>query len=314
MSCTHPYTAFDTGIKTDSGKTEFFLSREHSTFIPAWQVSKRFGVPYFRDLTDYIEVPCGKCFECRKEKSRKWGFRCLFEAMDHKENYFVTLTYAYIPPVLEWKKDLQKFFKRLRRIGYKFRYFACGEKGELNKRPHFHVLFFGLHLDELIPWSGSGATKLYRSPMLERLWPYGFVGVGIAMPAACGQYIAKYTLKSEPGQGFVTMSRKPGIGFDHMLRVIQEENKLSAGWSLLSIGDGRGNLMQGSLPRSLREKLCLSADDEITRACILKTQNKMRACGYTDADIYNFAKVTEFRESQEYIDKKREVFGNLSKD
>lgn len=221
-------------------------------------------------LTEYIEVPCGSCYECKKEKARKWSFRCLFEALEYDENYFITLTYD--DDHLAWNhgiKDLQDFLKRLRHYR-PFRYFACMEYGERTHRLHFHLLAFGLHLDDLKRWSG-GNMPLYTSSLLEKEWNKGFVSVGVASPAAVGNYIAKYTMKGSDDpryRGKLVMSRKPGIGLEPMLRELMKDNPNPSGWKLLTIGDGRGKLMKGSIPRSLRDRLGLSPSDEITRARI----------------------------------------------
>lgn len=307
--CTHPLHAFPTGRKTDKGKDEYFISTNCDLVIPVSALHKM-GIFVSTPLTEWIEVPCGKCYECKKDKARKWAFRCLFEAMSHKENYFLTLTYDDLHLACNnGLKDLQDFIKRVRK-SQEFRYFACMEYGELNGRLHFHLLAFGLHLSDLVPFSG-GSNPLFRSDFLESKWENGFVSVGIAKPSACGNYIAKYTLKSVDKKGKLVMSRKPGIGLDQMLHEVMKDNPNPAGWKLLTIGDGRGNLYKGSLPRSLRERLGLSADEEIVRACILKTQNKMRACGYSVQDTFSLDCVEKFRETQEEIDKLKEVHSNL---
>lgn len=311
MSCTHPFHAFPTGRKTENGKDEYFLSFSGDLVIPPSALERR-GIFISHPLTDFIEVPCGQCYMCKKEKARKWSFRCLYEAMEHEENYFLTLTYddEHLPKdgMLK-KKDLQDFFKRLRHYS-QFRYFACGEYGEKGGRPHYHVLAFGLHLERLIKFTG-GNMPLYRSELLEKLWPFGFVSVGIARPSACGNYIAKYTIKQDHGKGFLVMSRKPGIGFEPMLREVMEDNPNPNAWKMLTLGDGRGNVLSGSVPRSLRERLGMTVSDEITRACIIKTQNKMRAAGYSDDEVWNIYLVEQFRETEEHLQKKAEVARNL---
>lgn len=316
MSCTHPFRAFPTGLKTEKGKDDFFLSFTGDFVIPVSALHKS-GRMLSEPLTEFIEVPCGKCYECRKEKARKWAFRCLFEASEHTDNFFLTLTYddGYLPyDGADHKRDLQLFFKRLRKAGKTFRYFACGEKGELNQRRHCHVLMFGLKLDDLKPWAMSGKFQLYRSEFLERLWDHkGFIWIGYAYPGQVGNYIAKYTIKNDGNGGFLLMSRKPGIGFNSMLRFMEEESPVPAQWKLLSIGDGRGKASVGGLPRSLRERLGLSASDELTRASMVTLQNKMRAKGYSEAESSNFYFIEKFREEEELLDVKKEVDANLGK-
>lgn len=81
---------------------------------------------------------CGHCEICTAEKSNNWVIRNKYESMNAKNTAkcFVTLTYKENPCILI-KKDLQLFFKRLRRnLEYngfkgKIRYFAAGEYGTL---------------------------------------------------------------------------------------------------------------------------------------------------------------------------------------
>lgn len=310
MACTHPFHGFPTGYKTASGKDEIFISFTADRFIPGWQVEKRFGHPS-RDLEDYIEIPCGKCFECRKDKANKWAFRCLFEAEQHKENFFVTLTFDdahYVNDLKSVVREVQLFFKRLRKVT-EFRYFGCIERGELGGRLHAHILLFGPSLDRLIPWSRSG-FMLYRSELIEACWPNGFSSVGIAQVSAVANYIAKYTMKNDGQDCKLLMSLRPAIGVLPMLAEVMKDNPNPYGWKLLTLGDGRGNVWNGSLPRCLRDRLGIKPDDEIARACILKIQNQMRACGYSSAEAEDFDKVVRFRFNKEKSDKLRECFFN----
>ena len=69
---------------------------------------------------------------------------------------FTTLTYSQenLPSRGLRKKDLQNFFKRLRKRVTPLRYFACGEYGDLTKRSHYHAIIFGLakhEADKIIP-------------------------------------------------------------------------------------------------------------------------------------------------------------------
>ena len=41
----------------------------------------------------FVQVPCGQCLECRIQSARTWADRCVLEAKNYKDNYFVTLTY-----------------------------------------------------------------------------------------------------------------------------------------------------------------------------------------------------------------------------
>ena len=102
-----------------------------------------------------LVVPCGKCFACRIKKRREWSLRLYHELEMWNDAQFTTLTYAddSIPsgeglPSLR-KRDLQLFFKRLRRHlpeERSIRYFACCEYGDTTGRPHYHAIIYGLGL------------------------------------------------------------------------------------------------------------------------------------------------------------------------
>lgn len=111
--------------------------------------------------------PCGKCPQCLKAKIYSWLFRLDKELERSINPLFVTLTYndenlrkhEYIntttgeiteTPTLH-KKDLQDFFKRLRKAQNKaypnanpIKYYACGEYGTKRGRPHYHIIMFNI--------------------------------------------------------------------------------------------------------------------------------------------------------------------------
>lgn len=159
--------------------------------------------------------------------------RCVHEAQLHDHSWFLTLTYSddRLPAggSLHYR-DFQLFMKRLRKRfrPAKLRFFMCGEYGEQLSRPHYHAAVFGLDLRDLEVWSVRQGNTLYRSPTLERLWPFGFVTVG-AVTFESAAYIARYVVKKITGkradehyQGrepeFIRMSLRPGIGAEWLRR------------------------------------------------------------------------------------------------
>lgn len=185
------------------------------------------------DELEEMDVPCGRCIGCRLEKSRKWAMRCVMEAQQHKDNCFLTLTYApeFLPADGSLvKRDLQLFIKRLRKAfsGVKIRYFACGEYGEKFARPHYHLILFGFcpldyrskkctrvssalscllsPSDSLRPPAillnqslddDSNLTVTY-SRSIESIWGLGHVAVG-DMTFESAAYVARYCLKKITG-------------------------------------------------------------------------------------------------------------------
>ena len=119
-------------------------------FIGHHQFDKLIGN---RDVP-FIQVPCGKCLECRIQHARQWADRCVLESKKYKDNYFVTLTYddEHLPERNSLNPDdVTKFLKRLRKKfkGVKIRYIYCGEYGDTSFRPHYHFCFFNLPLKDL---------------------------------------------------------------------------------------------------------------------------------------------------------------------
>jgi hypothetical protein len=81
----------------------------------------------------------------------EWVFRMLQEERRSNSSHFVTLTYdSFSIPISPngyrtlKKKDFQDFMKRLRMMANfdGIKYYAVGEYGEKNLRPHYHAIIF----------------------------------------------------------------------------------------------------------------------------------------------------------------------------
>lgn len=183
-----------------------------------------------------IKIKCGQCIGCRIDKRDMWAVRCYAESKCHENNSFITLTYdeEHFPQhgSLSYR-DWQLFAHRMRKKLGPFRFFVCGEYGEELSRPHFHALVFGLDFaDKFKCNSVFSVDTVYRSPTLEKLWPFGFSTIGsVTFESAryCAAYICKkrsatnsgdYYSRVDPSTGeivqlepeFARMSLKPGIG------------------------------------------------------------------------------------------------------
>lgn len=219
----------------------------HLRFDPVKKQTS-FGRPIEGSKGIVVRVPCGQCIGCRLERSRKWALRCVSEAKMHAHSCFITLTYSpeFLPENGTLvKRDLQLFFKRLRKAypENKLRYFACGEYGEKFARPHYHVILFGLDFSEKkikldknpldlkgdIRYSDFSQFErnavVTRSKTLEKIWGLGLVAVGACSFESCA-YVARYCLKKVTGKNadehygnrlpeFLLSSRRPGIGGDY---------------------------------------------------------------------------------------------------
>lgn len=209
-------------------------------------------------------IPCGQCIECKLNYSRNWATRIMLEmstGYPQEDNWrdlisptygaypdgscwFVTLTYRdeelHFSKYLNTetgeihegatlaKEDVQKFIKRLRKAfngrTRLIKYYHCGEYGKQTQRPHYHLILFGVPLDQTkfrkIGMSKDN-TPRWTTPELEKIWGLGNIDIGrVTWESAA--YTARYTLKKAMGvniewyqaQGqheeYVTMSQ--GIG------------------------------------------------------------------------------------------------------
>jgi hypothetical protein len=108
--------------------------------------------------------------------------RMMHERESWQDACFITLTYSpeNLPSRGLKKKDLQNFWKRLRKRVTPLRYFACGEYGENNtERGHYHAIVFGLPAGKV--------TKL----LIEEVWGMGIIDVGEAEEDSI-RYVAGY--------------------------------------------------------------------------------------------------------------------------
>jgi hypothetical protein len=120
-------------------------------------MSTRCITPFYKKLevvngvtTGYVPFPCGKCPPCLRRRVSGWSFRLVKHGEQSNSALFVTLTYneEKVPKTKSGlqtlvKADLQKFFKRLRKLtNEKISYYAVGEYGDKSERPHYHIILF----------------------------------------------------------------------------------------------------------------------------------------------------------------------------
>lgn len=253
MACYHPLKGWLTdGVNPETGRPKYVIT-SYEAEVPPWPLRPGQAVPKF------VAIPCGQCMGCRIDRSREWANRCLMELQDHPEGgYFLTVTYddshvprtwyasgeygVAVPALTLCRRDAQLFFKRLRKnTGQELRYFGCGEYGPLTMRPHYHIIVFGLVLDDLVPslFASGREYTYFESEVLNRAWSFpcrdeynnfygdsclaGRILAGKITWESCA-YTARYVTKKLTGPladryryfnivpPFSMMSLKPGIG------------------------------------------------------------------------------------------------------
>lgn len=219
MTCYHPIEAWYSAEKNPSGKRNV-----------VFQAAGAHGLPF--------KVPCGQCIGCRLDRAHEWAVRCMHEAQFHETSSFLTLTYGAESLPADGSLDvrhLQLFCKRLRAslAPERVRFFACGEYGDRNRRPHYHMLLFGhAFLSDRKRYTETKHGTLYTSERLTQLWGLGECWIG-SLTFQSAAYVARYSLKKvngdradahysviDKGTGeinrlgpeFLVMSRNPGIG------------------------------------------------------------------------------------------------------
>lgn len=224
-------------------------------------------------LWRYQLIPCRHCFACSLNYSAEWGTRIMCECKQYEHNYFVTLTYSekYLPieeklSLGEWEFEndgtwtgtlvpdhVQDFIKRLRRyLQYNknhtdMKYYLCGEYGEENGRPHYHLILINCPLDTKQFYKfkvDENYKPHWRSKELERLWsvrkdgkritrntkPEEIEQIGIVDVAEVewnsAAYVARYCAKKWNKQAdpleYISMGKRPefvrmsdNIGLDY---------------------------------------------------------------------------------------------------
>lgn len=192
--------------------------------MPCYHPLNAWQKPGLKPVFSYVRgarpltIPCGQCIGCRLEHSRQWAMRCVHESSLHDRNCFITLTYddEHLPPDGSLSKDvwqlfMKRFRERVQTPGIKF--FMCGEYGAQLSRPHYHACIFGYDFPDRELWSVRDGVHLYRSPLLESLWKFGFSTVGdVTFDSAA--YVARYVLKK-----INLSSKSPEELFYHYSRV-----------------------------------------------------------------------------------------------
>lgn len=241
MPCDSPITIYPKYIKGDTGLNfyEQQMSQQNYTY-PA---------------------PCGKCPPCKKSRVEGWTFRLLQEEKSSYSAHFVTLTYNtdHVPIsdngfVTLNRRDLTLFFKQLRTIQNRdkdtpenhpaIKYYACGEYGSLNQRPHYHLILF----------------NTFNVINIGKAWKQGNIHIGKSVTGASIAYTAQYVdkQKSIPQfyrddriREFSVMSKFLGKSYYENQEILDYHNADPINRNFVSLGGGK---KQG-MPKYYREKI-----------------------------------------------------------
>ncbi len=166
-----------------------------------------------------MEVACGSCLGCRVDHRLMWAIRIVHEAHMHTHKHGNTwLTLIYRDPSectekqykdghhIHWKANLNpthvsNFIRSLRRANkdHQICYFYCGEYGDENERPHYHMCLFNHSFDDIYLWKDDEGLYTYTSESLQKHWPWGFTTCS-ELNYRNASYTAGYALKKITGK------------------------------------------------------------------------------------------------------------------
>lgn len=175
-----------------------------------------------------VPAGCGRCMPCRIKKSGEVKARIMFEAMTHDEVCSLTLTYSEenLPYGGNLRcGDLRDWLKRFRsavspRI---IRFYAVGEYGDENGRPHYHVVAFGW---PSCRWGKSTYSKskdkcCEACDLVLETWKLGLIQNQF-FDEGSASYVSRYVTKKITKESdfrleglvneFTRSSLKPGLG------------------------------------------------------------------------------------------------------
>lgn len=213
-----------------------------------------FGWEGVKEGLTELKLPCGKCPECVKDYYTSWATRGSRELLNWESSVFVTLTFneENLPRATGYcsrctnphpianslcKSTIQDFIKRVKKnLGSTkdnpIRQSYCGEYGDKNGRPHYHVILYNCDFPDRVPhYISESGHQVYKSEKLQSMWEFGNAEFGYATSASIA-YLYKYILKKktrkekekgplviesngityEVAHEFIESSRNPGIG------------------------------------------------------------------------------------------------------
>lgn len=148
-------------------------------------------------------LPCRRCEKCLRFRALRWRDRMGLEMLRAKRTWFGTITFApeHLAGIIFESmgskhadreraiddaayRHLQRYFKRLRKGGNRFRYFACFELGEKTGRPHYHVLIHEL-----------GPRPIFQKTLDEQWRSFTMFSL-VRNSRASANYVSKYLTKS----------------------------------------------------------------------------------------------------------------------
>ena len=176
----------------------------------------------------YVPVGCGKCMECKKQKSRQWQVRLTEDLKHNKNAWFVTLTFSDTELIKLERENTEltgyNLDNEVCRIAVR-RYTERWRKKYKKTIRHWLVTELGHQGTERVHMHGIVWTK--EKEDIEKIWKYGKVYIGEYVNNKTINYIIKYVNKIDElhreYNGKIYTSQ--GIGKKYIERKDSKRNK-----------------------------------------------------------------------------------------
>jgi len=207
----------------------------------------------------FITIPCGKCYECRKQYAESWRVRINEEYRYNKIGMFINLTfseeayteleikcaetYGEISENLVAKYAIRHVLEKYRKHNHvSFKHWFITEKGKNNtERLHLHGIIFG-KFD------------------INDYWNYGITYTGWVTEASIA-YIVKYIAKNDNNNFKGKIFCSPGIGKNYLNSQNSKRNKFKPGGGT-DLRYKYDNNHVGMIPKYYKDKLYTEKERE----------------------------------------------------
>lgn len=228
-----------------------------------------------------VPVGCGKCIECKKQKSREWQVRLQEEIRHNKTGKFVTLTFS--------NESIKKLSKEIKDVsGYNLdneiatlatrRFLERWRKKYRKSVKHWLVTELGSNGTENIHMHGIIWTE-ETAKTINEIWGYGYTWVGDKenngyVNEKTINYIVKYVNKTDEKHKEYNSKilTSPGIGKNYIERIDSKKNKYNGTKTKETYTTRQGTKLAMPIyyrnkiyTEEEREKLWLQKLDEETR-------------------------------------------------
>lgn len=198
-------------------------NQKNGGIVPPLHDTRTLGVP----------IGCGKCMECRKQKSREWAVRLQEDIREKQNIQFVTLTLSNesITEIIKYINEKTK----IKIEGYELdnliatitvrRYLERWRKKYKKSIKHWLVTELGHNGTENIHLHGLIYTD--KKEEIEKIWQYGWVYIGEYVNEQTINYIIKYISKIDDKHKTYNpkILTSKGIGKKYMERIDSKNNK-----------------------------------------------------------------------------------------